>query len=388
MDNIAGSHIKGYQLLERIGAGGFGAVYKAHQSTVGREVAMKIILPHYASHPDFIRRFETEAQVIARLEHLHIVPLYDYWRDPDGAYLIMRWLRGGSLKDALSKGRFEIEAVGIVLDQIASALALAHRNNVIHRDLKPANIFLDEDGNAYLGDFGIAKDVSIAQGVTEVDVIVGSPDYLAPEQARSEPVTARTDIYSLGVVLYELLTGEHPFPNQNAVHVLFKHLNEPLPMITTLPDELGDKVNEIIQQATAKNPLHRYADALELASAFHHATKPGTTSQLQLIETLTRREQEILQLVIAGKSNKEIAAQLYITITTVKWYVRQIFNKLGVRSRVQAIVRARELHLITANGANTAEVPALPTDEFFPENIRACWHFKRRIVRTSSGAKS
>src|SRR5262245_60906067 len=150
MDNLTGHNIKGYELRERIGAGGFGAVYKAYQSTVGREVAMKIILPGFANHPDFIRRFETEAQLIARLEHLHITPLYDYWRDPDGAYLIMRWLKGGSLREALDQGAYTVEAAALLMDQITSALATAHRSNVIHRDLKPGNILLDEDGNAYL----------------------------------------------------------------------------------------------------------------------------------------------------------------------------------------------------------------------------------------------
>jgi serine/threonine-protein kinase len=169
---------------------------------------------------------------------VHIVPLYDYWRDPDGAYLVMRWLRGGSLRDALKDKPFEIEAAALLLDQITAALAVAHRNNIIHRDLKPGNILLDEDGNAYLADFGIAKDVS-SPGITEVDAIVGSPDYLAPEQASSEPVTPRTDIYSLGVVLYELLAGQHPFPNLNAVERLYKHLNDPLPEIATLPEDVA-----------------------------------------------------------------------------------------------------------------------------------------------------
>src|SRR5262245_24821071 len=207
MENISGTTIKGYELIERIGAGGFGAVYKANQSTVGREVAIKIILPHFANHPDFIRRFETEAQLVARLEHLHIVPLYDYWRDPDGAYIVMRWLKGGSLREALQQGPFELEVAAQFLDQITAALTAAHRGGVIHRDIKPANIFIDEDGNVYLGDFGIAKDIqNLQSGNTEAEAIVGSPDYIAPEQARSEPVTAKTDIYSLGVTLYEVLT--------------------------------------------------------------------------------------------------------------------------------------------------------------------------------------
>ena len=128
MDDLSGQQIKGYQLHERIGNGGFGAVYKAQQTTVNREVAIKIILPHFSNHPDFIRRFENEARLVARLEHLHIVPLYDYWRDPDGAYLVMRWLRGGSLRDALQKGPFTPQLVADVIDQIASALSAAHRN--------------------------------------------------------------------------------------------------------------------------------------------------------------------------------------------------------------------------------------------------------------------
>src|SRR5689334_10383747 len=263
MDDISGRSIKGYELQERIGSGGFGAVYRAYQTTVGREVAMKIILPGFANHPDFIRRFETEAQLVARLEHLHITPLYDYWRDPEGAYLVMRWLRGGSLRQALNNGPFDLEGAGLLLGQITSALAVAHRSSVIHRDLKPANILLDEDGNAYLADFGIAKDLGNAQGSgTQSDAIVGSPDYLSPEQARSEPVTPQTDIYSLGVMLYELLTGQHPFPNATPIERMFKHLNEPLPQVATLAPEVTGGVNTVIQHATAKNPAHRYRDVL------------------------------------------------------------------------------------------------------------------------------
>src|SRR5581483_5415146 len=138
---------------------GYGAVFRAYQPVIERDVAIKIILPQYANYPDFIRRFESEAQMVARLEHPHIVPLYDYWRAPDGAYLVMRWLRGGSLHAALQAGPLPGEALGRVLEQIGGALVAAHRRGIVHRDLKPANILLDEDGNAYLADFGIAKDL-------------------------------------------------------------------------------------------------------------------------------------------------------------------------------------------------------------------------------------
>lgn len=307
MELTLGQQLKGYELRERLAAGGFGVVYRAYQSSVRRDVAIKVILPTVANQPDFIRRFETEAQFIARLEHLHIVPLYDYWRDPDGAYLVMRWLKGGTLADALKQGAYDLEAALLLTEHITAALESAHRGGVIHRDLKPANIFLDEDGNAYLGDFGIAKDLTNPNAAnTADDAILGTLDYISPEQARSEPITPRTDIYSFGVVLYEMLTGLHPFPNISSVERLYKHLNEPLPMIDD-PD-IPAGINEVIQKATAKDPAHRFAGASELAAAFRRAAAiSGIIPPENPVEVLTLREQEILRLIIQGLPNKEIA---------------------------------------------------------------------------------
>src|SRR5690242_21519023 len=188
MDHLTGQTIKGYELRECLGQGGFGAVYRAFQPLLGRDVAVKVIRPEFANHPDFIRRFETEAQVVARLEHPHIVPLYDYWRDPSGAFLVMRWLRGGSLHDALAAGPLALPLTVCVLEQLAGALTAAHRRGVIHRDLKPANVLRDADGNAYLADFGIAKDLGTGPSVSNTanDVMVGSPAYMAPEQIKQD----------------------------------------------------------------------------------------------------------------------------------------------------------------------------------------------------------
>lgn len=351
MENLEQTLLKGYRLEERIGSGGFGAVYRAKQTTVDREVAVKIILPSYANNPDFIRRFESEANTIARLEHPHITPLIDYWRDPEGAYLVMRFLKGGSIREALRDGPYEMEAISHALDQLASALDFAHRNNVIHRDIKPGNLLLDEDGNIYLADFGIAKDLSGLRNSnnTAVDSVVGSLDYISPEQARAEPVTPRTDIYSLGVTLYEMITGEHPFKDASTVERLYKHISDPLPDIENLDDSVRDQINEIIQKATAKDPDKRYPDVLALAVAFREAIGRTTMQAATIVEQLTMREQEILSMIVKGMSNREIADTLVVTLGTVKWHIRQIYGKLGVRSRVHAIIRARELNLIVSN---------------------------------------
>ena len=264
--------IKGYDLLERIGEGAYGTVFRAYQPHMRREVAIKIIQPRFANQPDFIRRFDVEAHLVAQLEHLHIVPLYDYWREPDGAYLVMRLMKGGSLEKSLNKGgAWDTEQAAQLVDQIASALDAAHKQGVVHRDLKPANILLDEQGNAYLSDFGIAKELERGKNITQTGAIVGTPAYITPEQVQSQPVSPQTDIYCLGVVTYELLVGGHPFLDTPTAELVVKHLNEPLPLVRDRRPELSEEVDQVIQQATDKDPTSRYADALELAKDLRRA---------------------------------------------------------------------------------------------------------------------
>lgn len=336
MHNLNGHVIKGYRLYEQLGSGGFGAVYRATQEDVQRDVAIKFIRPEYANRPDFIRRFEVEVQIIALMEHPHIVPLYDYWRDPQGAFLVMRYMRGGSLRDLLREQHTcDIRCAARIMAQISGALHYVHQQNVIHRDVKPSNILLDESGIAYLADFGIAKRLSETESLTNRDVIVGSVDYISPEQARGEQTSPGTDVYSLGVVLYEMLTGDHPFPGISSSERLYKHLHEPVPPITSLPAAINDSVNAVIQRATAKAPERRYPNILSFAQSFSDAVQISLKVKQSPLDTLTEREVDIARLIVNGLTNHEIASELIIEHSTVRWYIRQINKKLNVFSRTQ-----------------------------------------------------
>ncbi|MCK4898188.1 MAG: protein kinase, partial [Anaerolineales bacterium] len=243
-------------------------------------------------------------------------------------------------------------------------LAAAHNQDIVHRDLKPSNILLDEEGNAYLGDFGIAMDLRGGNGSMDKMMAppsmggnsVGSLGYMSPEQLRGQGASPQSDIYSLGITLYEVLTGQHPFPAQNSVQQLYKQIDEPLPVIDTLDQEVLEDVNQVIQKATAKNPQQRYQDALALAAAFRQASALSKNGQAtELVESLTLREHEILRLLVEGYTNKQIAQRLFVELPTIKWHISNIYKKLGVRSRVQAIVRARELNLIVSTADSDLE---------------------------------
>ncbi len=263
--------LRGFELREQIGAGSYGAVYRAIQPAVNREVAVKIILPKFANDPDFIRHFEAEAQTIAQLEHPHIVPLYDYWREPDNAYLVMRYLRGGSLRQALQNGPWEIGRAVNLVEQIADALHTAHERGIIHRDIKPGNILLDTVGHSYLSDFGIAQDLPAGRPAAQKEKILPSISSISPEQIRREPLTPATDIYSFGVLLYNLLSGASPFAADSLTELLHQHAHDPLPALHSARPDLPPAVDDVIQRATAKAPGNRFQSAPELAAAFRGA---------------------------------------------------------------------------------------------------------------------
>ncbi|HUG46963.1 MAG TPA: BTAD domain-containing putative transcriptional regulator [Candidatus Limnocylindria bacterium] len=255
--------LRGYQLLERIGEGTFGVVHRAIQPGVGRQVALKAIRPSLAHQTEFIRRFEAEAQLVARLEHPHIVPLYDFWRDADGAYLVMRWIKGGSLASRLRGPPLAVEHAVALLGQVSSALAAAHAAGVVHRDVKPANILLDEQGNAYLSDFGIARELAAGgSGDTAAD----SARYLSPEEVRGEPATTRSDVFALGGLMYEMLVARRPYTGSPV---------EPLVPPSSLRPELRSRFDGLAARALALDPQNRFPDARAFAQALEGLSDGG-----------------------------------------------------------------------------------------------------------------
>jgi len=292
---LSGQTIKGYEFGDLLGQGGFGVVYRAHQGVVTRDVAIKVISPKYANQPEFIRRFESEAQVVARLEHPHIVPLYDFWREPDSTCLVMRYLRAGSLRDLIEReGKLDITLTAKIVEQVGSALNFAHNSGVVHQDIKADNIFLDDDANAYLSDFGIAKEVG-ADASDGSDTLVGTPAYMAPEQIRGEGAGTQSDVYAFGIMLYEMLSGSRPFADETLATLVYKHLNEPLPMIDHTALNLPPAFNSIIQRATAKDPSERYEDALSLVIEFQDALRRGAATVEIELEELDLSEFELIE---------------------------------------------------------------------------------------------
>ena len=284
-----GRSVRGYELREQVGGGDLGVVYRAYQPSVGREVAIKAIRPELVNQPSFVHGFEAEAQQVAQLEHPHLVPLYDYWRDPEGAYLVMRWLRGRSLRQALERGPWNLEPATRVVSQVAGALAYAHRQGVVHRNVNPANVLLDEDGNAYLSDFGVATRVA---GSESRRPVTSSPAYVSPEELVGEPLTRRSDIYGLGLLTFELLTDQRP------------PMDGPLPPVRSVRPELPPALDEVVARATAADPDERYESVDRFSAAFDAAV--GRTAPAA--ETYTPAENPYKGLRAFGEAD---AADFY-----------------------------------------------------------------------------
>lgn len=260
-----------YRIINQIGRGGMATVYKAYQPSMDRYVAIKILPSELADSPEFTGRFQQEARIIAKLEHPHILPVFDYGESDGITYLVMRYLEAGTLKEKLQSHPLSLSEIDRILTQFCEALNYAHGRGVIHRDLKPANALVDAHENVFLTDFGIAKLLEGTSNFTRTDAVMGTPAYISPEQAQGQTVDARSDIYSLGIILYEMVTGRVPFTADTPLAVIFKHVSDPLPLPSSIRPDIPEAVEQVILKALAKQPADRFTTAAEFLGAWKRA---------------------------------------------------------------------------------------------------------------------
>jgi hypothetical protein len=263
-------HIGEYRILDRVGHGGMATVFKAVHPACSFTVAIKVLFPVLAQDENFKARFERELRVLLQLQHPNIVPVLDFGPYENTAYIVVPYYESGTLEDRLTGGSLTPREGARLMDQVSSALELAHQAGIVHRDVKPSNILLDQGGNALLSDFGLAHLVDTSLSLTG-SAVIGTPAYMSPEQCRGEKVDARSDQYSLGVILYQLCTGQLPYKGDTPLAVVIQHVNEPLPHPRQVNPKLPREVEDVLLKALSKDPKERYASVAAFNAAFQRA---------------------------------------------------------------------------------------------------------------------
>ena len=267
-----GENVGPYRIVEQLGQGGMATVFKAFHAALDRYVALKALHPAFGEDPSFEARFQREARLVAKLEQPHIVPIYDYAEHEGRPYLVMKFIEGETLKARLQKGPLTTAEITSVVESVGSALAYAHKQGILHRDIKPSNVLIGTDGNMWLADFGLARIAQSPESTLSSDMIMGTPQYISPEQAMGDKkVDEGTDIYSFGVMLYEMVVGQVPFNADTPFSIIHDHIYSPLPMPRAINPKVPEPVERVLLKSLAKDRADRYPDVDSQVKAFKDA---------------------------------------------------------------------------------------------------------------------
>ncbi len=389
MATLEGTQLGPYLVGGQIGSGGMATVYKAYHARLDRHVAIKVMHDAFQQDENFLARFEREAQIVARLEHPNIVPIYDFADVEARPYLVMKFIEGTTLKQKMFKNPPTLAEIKRILPAIAAALDYAHQRGILHRDIKPSNVILDASGTPYLMDFGLARIVQLGESTLSQDSILGTPQYISPEQAMGKrDLTPATDLYSLGVVLYELVTGRVPFASDTPFATIHDHIYTALPLPSTVNPELPPDLDRVLDKAMAKRPEDRYKSASELVNAFlqtveqahletlnadrREVAPPVRTQPLDdaLTTPLPKGDnsppaRKVAMMEIDGKPKRQVEAKIDFDLNNVNW--NEVARGTGdfVRTWGERIERFGN-ELDTKSKAKSAD-PLLSKD---PDSIR------------------
>lgn len=369
-----GANVGPYQVMEQLGQGGMATVYKAYHAALDRYVALKVLHQAFNEDSTFISRFQREARVVARLEHSNIVPVYDYAEHDGRPYLVMKFIEGDTLKARLNQGPLSAAEIEQVVDSVGSALAYAHKQGVLHRDIKPSNVLISREHVMYLADFGLARIAQDGESTLSADSIMGTPQYISPEQAMGKKdLDNKTDIYSLGVMLYEMVVGRVPFTADTPFSIIHDHIYTPLPLPRSVNPDVPEAVERVLLKALAKDRLDRYQTVEELIHSFKQAwvdsgvPMQGTSIKMRPSnlkeETKARRADSVAKTEIAKSPEKKRKSLWIWAGGSIVLILCLVVGLVAVRNRPGAF-SLRPTAVPTATNTVVPEVtdtPALPS---------------------------
>lgn len=374
MSFTVGDTIGQYRIMDQLGQGGMATVYKAYHANLDRYVAFKVLHPAFKEDPNFLERFKREAQIVARLEHPHIVPVYDYAAHESQPYLVMKFIEGESLKARLKRQPPTLDETIRLLEIVASALTYAHQHGILHRDIKPSNIMLDREGTPFITDFGLARIAQAGESTLSQDMMLGTPQYISPEQAKGvQNLGPGTDIYSLGVIIYEMVVGRVPFNADTPFAIIHDHIYKPLPLPTHVNPEVPFQVEQVLLKALSKEPDDRYVSAVEMIEAFRNAVKIAGMTELSAAACRPAGPSEALTTATTPESVTPAQTPVYMGVPSpVAQTAGSTASRRAYRRRANLwILTGFGILLLTCLASLFIIVRAVSNEELQPWNIHS-----------------